>query len=170
MRTDETALFIIDMQNDFVLPASPWCIAGAKRTIPRIVYVLKTFREKGRPVFHLVREYRADGSDVEAFRYQEFVDGTPCAISQTTGCDIVKELQPQKHEYRIVKKRFSGFMNTELDLLDSTRLQATAYPESSRQNCKLNELCRDLGSRVSGARTLDEALGMLGWTREGDSG
>ncbi len=113
----KTALLIIDMQNDFVLPDSPGCIAGAHATIPKLVKVLEYYRKKDKPVFHVVREYREDGSDIEGFRYQDFVDGKKFVVPGTPGCEIVKELTPTEGEYRIVKNNFSGFMNTELDFM-----------------------------------------------------
>ena len=111
------ALTIIDMQNDFVLPDSSCCISGAYSTIPNIKKVLNYFRSKDLPIFHIVREYREDGSDIEKFRFKEFVNGKKCAIPDTIGCEIVDELKPADGEYRIVKNRFSGFMNTELDFI-----------------------------------------------------
>lgn len=111
------ALAIVDMQNDFVLPDSPACIAGAYATIPNIEKVLKLFRRKKLPVCHLVREYREDGSDIERFRYEKFMQGNKYAIPNTVGSEIVDELKPISGEYRIVKNRFSGFMNTELDFI-----------------------------------------------------
>jgi len=116
MKSDK-ALLIIDMQNDFVLPGAPLCVAGAMAIIPNIRRILDLFRQSCRPVFHVVREYREDGSDVETFRLQEFLSGRPCCVPGTSGCDIVDELSPADGEYRLVKNRFSAFMNTELDLM-----------------------------------------------------
>lgn len=110
------ALVIIDMQKDFVLPGAPAQVAGAYATIPFIQQALLFSRKKKRPVFHVVREHRADGSDVEPFRKEQFLE-KKYAVTATPGCDIVDELQPLPGEYRIVKKRFSAFMNTELDLM-----------------------------------------------------
>jgi len=117
MKMNKPALFIIDMQNDFVLPDSPSCIKGAYKTVPILATVLERFRALNAPIFHIVREYRADGSDIEQFRYKEFIEGNKCAVPGTVGCDVVKELSPIKGEYRIVKNRFSGFMNTELEFI-----------------------------------------------------
>ena len=111
------ALIIIDMQNDFVLPGAPACIAGAYATIPCIGRLLDFFRANRFPVFHVTREYRADGSDVEITRRRAFLGGNRYVVAGTKGCDIVECLAPVAGEYRIVKKRFSGFMNTELDFL-----------------------------------------------------
>lgn len=117
MIAENTALFIIDMQTDFVSIESSYCIAGAQKTVPLIAKILHHFREHKLPVFHIYREYRNDGSDVEKFRYQKFIEGKKLAVPGTEGCEIVKELTPKVGEFRIVKRRFSGFMNTELDLI-----------------------------------------------------
>jgi len=112
-----TALLIVDMQNDFALPGAPQCVAGAMAIIPNLKKVLNHFRNCSLPVFHVVREYRADGSDIEATRRDEFLTNQRYCVPETKGCDVVDELKPTKGEYRIVKNRFSGFMNTELDLI-----------------------------------------------------
>ncbi|MDM8522532.1 isochorismatase family cysteine hydrolase [Desulfococcaceae bacterium HSG8] len=109
-------LIIIDMQNDFVLPNSPFCVAGAYNTIPEISEILKVFREMQWPVFHVVREHRADGSDVEITRVKKFLEKKYC-IPGTKGCEIIDALKPVPGEYRIVKTRFSAFMKTELDFI-----------------------------------------------------
>jgi nicotinamidase-related amidase len=111
------ALIIVDMQNDFVLPDAPQCVKGAVSIILNIQKVLDIFREKTLPVFHVYREYRADGSDIEKTRFEDFVHREKYCVPQTKGCEIVDELSPVEGEYRIVKNRFSGFMNTELDFI-----------------------------------------------------
>jgi len=67
------ALIIVDMQNDFVLPDAPQCVKGAVSIISNIQKVLDMFREKSLPVFHVYREYRADGSDIEKTRFDDFM-------------------------------------------------------------------------------------------------
>jgi nicotinamidase-related amidase len=115
--TDQYGLVIVDMQNDFVLPGSPFCIAGAYETIPRIRTALDAFRKAHLPVFHIVREHRTDGSDVEITRVKGFVNEAMYAIPGTKGCDIVEALQPLEGEYRVAKQRFSAFMQTEFDFI-----------------------------------------------------
>ena len=48
---------------------------------------------------------------------QRFLEEQSYCVPGTKGCDIVDELRPIEGEYRIVKNRFSGFMNTELDFI-----------------------------------------------------
>ncbi|RQW85370.1 MAG: cysteine hydrolase [Geobacter sp.] len=132
------ALIIIDMQNDIVIPGAPACVKGAFATISRIQKLLDYFRKKGLPVFHIIREYRPDGSDVEITRLESFMKHQSYVVPGTKGCEIVAELTPLPGEYRIVKQRFSAFMNTELDLilrrLGTTHLAVcgTQYPNCIR--------------------------------------
>lgn len=110
------ALLIIDMQNDFAMPGGACEVPGACATIPAIRRVLAEFRATGRPVFHIVREYRPDGSDVEISRLEP-MSRKPMVAPGTPGARIVPGLEPVDGEYRIVKQRFSAFMFTELDLM-----------------------------------------------------
>jgi len=112
-----TALIIVDMQNDFVLPDAPQCIDGAMAIIPNLKKVLNFFRKDESPVFHVYREYRADGSDIEKTRLDNFLSGEKYCVPNTHGCEIIDEIAPVEGEFRIVKNRFSGFMNTELDYI-----------------------------------------------------
>jgi nicotinamidase-related amidase len=132
------ALIIVDMQNDFVLPDSPAAVNGAIATIPKIQEILKFFRDKKWPVFHVTREHRGDGSDIEITRLERFCKGEKIAVSGTKGCRIVNALKPIEGEYHIIKKRFSAFMNTELDFMlrrigvDSIIVCGTQYPNCIR--------------------------------------
>lgn len=110
------ALLIIDMQYDFAVPGGACEVPGAHATIPVIRNVLTRFRDLGWPVFHVVREYRSDGSDVEISRLQAF-ERRPMVVPGTQGARIAPGLEPVEGEYRIVKQRFSAFMGTELDLI-----------------------------------------------------
>ncbi len=111
------ALIIIDMQNDFILPGSPAYVKNAEKTITKIKEILQFFREKNLPIFHIIREYFKDGSNVENFRVKDFKNGKSYVVKGTKGAEIVKELEPIDNEYVIVKPRFSAFMKTELDFI-----------------------------------------------------
>lgn len=108
------ALLIVDMQNDFVLPGAPAVIAGAYPTIPRIREILEYFRQAGLPVFHIVRSYPSDGSDIEITRRDEFLS-RPYVVPGTKGAEIVDDLTPVEGEIIITKSRFSGFFRTGLE-------------------------------------------------------
>jgi len=116
MNEHNHALLIIDMQHDFAVPGGACEVTGAHATIPVIRKVLTSFRDLGLPVFHIVREYRSDGSDVEISRL-DALRTRPMVVPGTPGARIAPGLEPIEGEYRIVKKRFSAFMFTELDLI-----------------------------------------------------
>ncbi len=109
------ALMIIDMQNDFVSKDSPHRIGGALKHLPKMREALDYFRKLELPVIHIIREYKADGSDIEFIRLKKFLEGDKHAVPGTAGAEIVSELKPGPGEFVIVKPRFSAFMHTELD-------------------------------------------------------
>lgn len=110
----KTALLIIDMQNDPVRGENK--IAGAQDAVPNVKKTLDFFRQMDFPVFHVIREYRADGSDVELSRLKSFKEN-PWLVPGTAGAKIIDELTPYDGEYIIIKNRFSAFFQTELDMM-----------------------------------------------------
>jgi nicotinamidase-related amidase len=107
-----TALLIIDMQEDIVGMRE-----STRKTVPLLRRVLDAFRRKGLPVFHIIRTYRRDWSDVELPRITEFQEKGPRVIENTPGARIVSQLAPRTGEFVVVKKRWSGFFMTELPIL-----------------------------------------------------
>jgi nicotinamidase-related amidase len=110
------ALFIIDMQNDFVREGAPLKVNDAGLIIVKIQAVLDVFRRNRLPVFHVLRIHRQDGSDVEIFR-KDLFRKMPFAVEGTKGAGVVSELEPRENEYLIRKTRMSAFMHTDLDLV-----------------------------------------------------
>ena len=145
---DASALLVIDMQNDFVLPGAPMCVAGALKTVPRIRRVMDAFRRARHPVIHVVREHRPDGSDVEITRRERFRATGGFLVRGTPGCDIVANLCALPGELRVVKTRFSGFFQTGLDeLLRQGRIRGVVLTGTQLPNCvratAVDGLCLD---------------------------
>ena len=112
-----TALLIVDMQNDLAHPDGSLFIPDAAHRAPTMALVLDAFRAAHAPVVHVCRSHREDGWDVERPRMPAFEAGRGFAIEGTWGRMVVDQLAPEPHEPIVVKRRFSGFMGTELDLL-----------------------------------------------------
>lgn len=114
------ALLVIDMINAFVEDKSPLCVKNAKDTVPRIELVVEICRKKGIPLFFIGREYREDGTDVEVTRWNYWSDHnrplTKSSASETSS-SFYGPLKPQKQDYVIIKKKWSAFFRTELDLV-----------------------------------------------------
>ncbi len=109
------ALLIIDMQNDFVLEGKPLRVSGAEVIIPHLQEVLRQFRSRVLPIFHIVRVHRPDGSDVEIMRQNLFAK-TPFAVEGTHGAAVIDDIAPLQGEYVLPKIRMSAFIGTGLDL------------------------------------------------------
>jgi nicotinamidase-related amidase len=74
LQYDRSALITIDVQRDF-LDGQPFEIRGTSAALPAMRRLVESFRLKARPIIHVVRLYRADGSNVEQFRRRLFEQG-----------------------------------------------------------------------------------------------
>lgn len=112
------AFLFIDMQNGFIDGASPLCIAGAAATVPACAHALAAAREHGLAVFHVRRAYAADGSDVEAVRWEAWAEGgRPLSSADPMSLACPSELAPAPGEPVVVKPSWSAFFGTDLDVL-----------------------------------------------------
>ena len=112
------AFLLIDMQNGFIDGASPLCIAGAAATVPACAHALAAAREHGLAVFHVRRAYAADGSDVEAVRWETWAEGgRPLSSADPMSLACPSELAPAPGEPVVVKPSWSAFFGTDLDFL-----------------------------------------------------
>ena len=109
------AFLLIDMQNEFIDTTSPLCIAGAAATVPACAHALAAAREHGLAVFHVRRAYAADGSDVEAVRWETWAEGgRPLSAADPASLDCPPELSPAPGEPVIMKPSWSAFFGTDL--------------------------------------------------------
>jgi nicotinamidase-related amidase len=134
MDSSPSALIIVDMQNDFVLPGAPAVVAGAYATLPKIKQALDFWHERRWPVVYLYREYRRDGSDIEITRQEVFLRKSNFCVPGTPGARIAEPIAPIEGDYLVMKNRFSGFMDTELDFIlrrrgiNAVTVCGTQYP------------------------------------------
>lgn len=135
---------MIDMQMGFIDPRSPLCIAGAASTIDACAHVLAAARAAGIPVFHVRREYAADGSDVEPVRHDVWLaGGRPlCREGEfPDSLDAPPSLEALPDEPVVVKPRFSAFFGTRLHETLQQRgvrtlfLIGTTTPNCVRSTC-----------------------------------
>ena len=131
------AFLLIDMQNGFIDGASPLCIAGAAATVPACAHALAAAREHGLAVFHVRRAYAADGSDVEAVRWETWAEGgRPLSAADPASLDCPPELSPAPGEPVIMKPSWSAFFGTDLDVLLRTRgIDTLVLAGTTTPNC-----------------------------------
>jgi len=97
------ALVTIDAQNDFSLPGAPLEIKGTMEVIPNIVKLLELFRKLAKPIIHVVRLYKEDGSNVDVVRRKMIEDGVSAVRPGSDGAELVRQLKP--HEFRLDSER-----------------------------------------------------------------
>jgi len=131
---ERTALLTIDVQNDFTRPGAPAEIEGTAEAVPRMQRVVEAFRAADAPVVHVVRLYRADGSNVDQCRRETIERGAEIVRPGTEGAELVDELKPSNdvtldadrllagefqqvgpREWVTYKPRWSAFYGTGLD-------------------------------------------------------
>jgi nicotinamidase-related amidase len=129
---DSIALVSIDVQRD-VLDGQPFEIAGTSAAAMKIARLAEAFRSAGRPIVHIVRIYREDGSNVDVCRRSLVEDGLKVLIPGTSGAEIAPELVPTgttldvelllsgavqelgPNEVAIYKPRWGAFYETPLE-------------------------------------------------------
>jgi nicotinamidase-related amidase len=111
---DRTALLIIDMQNDFVLPEAELSTPRAIELVPIIASFADACRERDFPVIY-TREMHRPG--LEDFGVEGCFEPPHC-LEGTDGPNIVAGLEPHPEDFVVsAKRRYDAFMGTELDLL-----------------------------------------------------
>ncbi|MDI9609168.1 MAG: isochorismatase family cysteine hydrolase [Candidatus Verstraetearchaeota archaeon] len=103
-----TALLVIDMLNDFI--SGKMKCDGAADIIPQIRALAECFRKEGLPVIYIC-DTHYPGVDKELELWGEH------AIAGTKGAEVIDELKPQEKDFVVRKRRYSGFFQTDLDLL-----------------------------------------------------
>jgi len=88
------ALITIDTQCD-TLDGQPFEIPGTSAVVPWMRALLDAFRRAERPIVHVVRLYRADGSNVDLCRRALVEEGAPLVLASSPGCQLAAELLPR---------------------------------------------------------------------------
>lgn len=121
------ALLVIDMQNDFCDPDVGTYAPGALKIIEPISSLIDRARDTDTPVVFTQEIHRPDHLD--AGRERDPGSGLPYpgagaddplpahCVAGTKGAEIIDELTPQPHDVRILKRRYSCFLGTDLQLL-----------------------------------------------------
>ena len=87
-------LLPIDVQRDFTAPEGAATVPGTAEAVQAMERLVRAFREADRPIVHVVRLYRGDGSNVDACRRADVEDGAAIVRPGTAGAEIVRELTP----------------------------------------------------------------------------
>jgi ureidoacrylate peracid hydrolase len=132
----ETAVMVVDMQNDFCSKGGMFDRAGinisaVQKAVEPTLLVLSAARTAGIKIVYLKMGFRSDLSDLgetdspNRVRHLRFGVGQTCTapdgsqgrflIRDTWNTDVIGELRPRPEDVVLYKHRFSGFYQTELD-------------------------------------------------------
>ncbi|MFC2038641.1 cysteine hydrolase family protein [Chloroflexota bacterium] len=127
-----SAVIVIDMQNAFVKKGGMFDLGG--RDISHISPIIETngkiidaARVKNVKVVYVVHRLTSDVREVgplSRYRFNPDLDNPEVRrgsiLEGTWGTEIIDELKPREDEMVIVKRRFSAFHGTELDMMLKT--------------------------------------------------
>ena len=152
---DSAALLTIDTQVD-TLDGQPLEIPGTSAAVPQIASLASAFREAGRPIVHIVRLYRRDGSNVDLCRRSAVEAGAEILAPGSAGSQLAPGLagggesfaidpdellegRPQEvgpGEVVIYKPRWGAFYETPLeDHLRGLGVTTTVFCGCNFPNC-----------------------------------
>jgi hypothetical protein len=106
-----SALIVIDMQKDGMS-----MLPEANSVIAPIARLIAAFRKNQQSVIFKKRVHRANGGDVETFR-RELFQKRPFLVKNSVGAEVIDELRPLPDEIQVDGTRFSGFFQTDLQLI-----------------------------------------------------
>jgi nicotinamidase-related amidase len=148
------ALLTIDTQNDFSLSGAIMEIKGTCEIIPNIKKIIQAFRKAQKPIIHIVRLYKEDGSNVDNVRRKRIEEGLQAIIPYSKGAELVDELRPNEealdadlllngavlelapNEYVIYKSRWGAFYNTSLEkFLRDKKISTLVFTGCNFPNC-----------------------------------
>jgi ureidoacrylate peracid hydrolase len=106
-----TAVLVVDMLNEFCKEGGAMVLPGYEALIAPQIRVIESARGTGAPVVFIVDTHRRNMR-----REREFAKRTPHCIEGEWGCRVIDDLAPREDDIFVVKRRYSGFFNTDLDL------------------------------------------------------
>ncbi len=114
---NDTALLVVDMEEDFV--RGPMAVSGAEALAQRLAPLIAAARDAGMVVVFVTQSLRP-GDIGPLARFDDVREGRVLSEG-TPGVRVVPELEPQPSDSFVVKRRFGAFLGTDLDLLLRTR-------------------------------------------------
>jgi nicotinamidase-related amidase len=142
---EHTALLVVDMQNDGVLPTGWWATQG--RDVTQVATIVPTIRDliaaaRRSAVYVVLIEQTTlpdNRSDPPGYLYFKTRDGrtrTDYQLEGTWGQETISDINPQPGDTRVRKHRSSAFHGTDLDLiLRAKRIESIAVCGIVTQGC-----------------------------------
>jgi ureidoacrylate peracid hydrolase len=106
-----TAILIVDMLNEFCKPGGAMVLPGYEALLGPQRRLIAAGRRTACPIVFLVDSHRPN-----VRQDREWLKRTPHCVEGSWGASVIEDLDPQPDDVYVVKRRYSGFFNTDLDL------------------------------------------------------
>jgi nicotinamidase-related amidase len=151
---ESIALITIDVQRD-TLEGQPFEVKGTSEMLPSLKKLVNAFRLAGKPIVHIVRLYKPDGSNADLCRKSVIENDVVLFRPGTEGCELAPEMMPEPdlkldtdlllsggiqkfndNEVVIYKPRWGAFYKTPLeDHLKYLSVTTLAFAGCNFPNC-----------------------------------
>jgi ureidoacrylate peracid hydrolase len=106
-----TAILVVDMLNEFCKPGGAMVLPGYERLVPPQKRLIEAGRQVDAPIVFVVDTHRNNMR-----RERELLKRTPHCFEGGWGAQVIDDLGPRPDDIHVVKRRYSAFFNTDLDL------------------------------------------------------
>ena len=158
----KSALITIDILRD-TLDEQPLEIPGTSDALPKMKLLLDFYRENNKPIVHIARIYKANGSNVDLCRRELVEGGAEILTENSLGAELAQELfdndtvrydsnlllsggvqKISKNEVIIYKPRWGAFYNTPLeDYLKRLGVSTLVFSGCNFPNCPRTSIYED---------------------------
>jgi ureidoacrylate peracid hydrolase len=105
------AVLVVDMLNDFCKPGGAMVLPGYERLVAPQRAIIEAARATGAHVIFVVDSHRPNVQ-----RDREFLKRTPHCLEGSWGARVIDDLEARPDDIYVIKRRYSAFFNTDLDL------------------------------------------------------
>jgi nicotinamidase-related amidase len=144
----QTALLLIDFQNDFCEPSGQFGqqgedIGAVTAAVTNTKRLLQAARDAGVLVIHIRAEYGEASASSVSMRSNSTASASGCCRPNTPGAEFVEALQPLPNELVVLKHRFSAFIDTRLELILRTNKIRNVIATGVATHCCVESTVRD---------------------------
>ena len=111
LSSSRAAVIVVDMVNEFCKSGGAMVLPGYERLVGPQLAIIAAARSAGAPVVWVHDAHRRNMR-----RDREWLKRTPHCVEGTWGTEIIEDLGARREEIHLVKRRYSAFFGTDLDL------------------------------------------------------
>ena len=111
----QVALLVIDVQREYFDEDGPAYVEHARDIVGNVNRLVDVFRAEGLPIVFVRHMHRADGSDAGRMGDFSAPDEEDSFVEGTERVELIPELHVLAGDDVVVKRRYSGFLGTDLE-------------------------------------------------------